>query len=107
MDEETILTVLVAVLCVGLVEATRRGSSLPRWSWSAHLFSAGFLYLLRGPEGPLESLFGLGLCAAGAPALWMAYRARGSAMKKRLAEIEAALDDVGERMKRDEERGEL
>ncbi len=107
MDEMTIKTVLVGALCVGLIEATRRSSLLPWWSWSAHLFSAGFLYLLRGPEGPLESLLGLGLCAAGTPALWKVYRARDADLKKRLAEVDAELDRIGAAMKRDEERGEL
>jgi hypothetical protein len=106
MDEMTVEAVLVGALCVGLIEATRRSSLLPWWSWSAHLFSAGFLYLLRGPEGPLDSLLGLGLCAAGTPALWKVYRARGAAMKKRLADVEAELERIEAEMKRDEERGE-
>lgn len=103
MSEETIQAALVGVLCVGLIEATRRGSLLPWWSWTAHLFSAGLIYLLRGPEGPLDSLLGLSLCAAGTPALWKVYRARGAAARKRLAEVEAELERLGAELKRDEE----
>lgn len=89
----------------GFIEVLRRDSLLPWWSLGAHSFSAGFAYLARGPEGPMESMFGLGLCALGAPLLFKIYRNRHRRLEREMDQLKAELAEI-EKQSDEKERRE-